>query len=661
MMNKENFLYRPDIDGLRTLAVIAVLAFHGCPSVFRGGFIGVDIFFVISGFLLSSIIFTEINNHNFSFIDFYSRRIVRIFPALFVVLLTSYLFGWFFLFPDEFSRLGKQITASSLFFENLQLAHESSYFDESGVVKPLLHLWSLGIEGQFYVVWPVILWIAYKFKFNLLGVALFLGIFSFCWNLYELYQLKNTTSFYLLQVRFWELLLGAVLAYLNTNSQYQKSKFLQLLNFNNGIYPDLRSLTGLVLIIIGLIVINDENPYPGVWAIFPTFGALLLISAGPRAFFNKVFLSSPIVVWFGKISYPLYLWHWVLLVFVNITFVDIAFRGRIRLIVLLLSIFLAWLTFRIVEDPIHYVVYKKLKALGLISGLVLLAILGYFTNKMNGFEFRAINSGNYLGTDFEKQVVKNKIDYYNKYSEPCDFKKLEESPSIYKNYPKKQIDKSCTHVINERSHSVFLWGDSHAQMLTSGLINGLPSNWNLLRVASQGCKPNAAQDIDSNNNYCERSNYYALKRIKEIKPDVVVLAQRDKWSNEGISQLYNNIKNFGVNKIIFIGQSPEWNAFLPNIIMRTSVGKIPRHSLKGLNLKTIEDNKKIKLDFELNNTSSSKQFINLIDLFCNDDGCMIYLDQDIKSGITTFDNNHLSPIASDYLAKILLVNAVISK
>ena len=139
------------------------------------------------------------------------------------------------------------------------------------------------------------------------------------------------------------------------------------------------------------------------------------------------------------------------------------------------------------------------------------------------------------------------------------------------------------------------------------------------------------------------------------------MAQRDKWSNEGISQLYNNIKNFGVNKIIFIGQSPEWNAFLPNIIMRTSVGKIPRHSLKGLNLKTIEDNKKIKLDFELNNTSSSKQFINLIDLFCNDDGCMIYLDQDIKSGITTFDNNHLSPIASDYLAKILLVNAVISK
>ena len=201
-MNKEFLFYRPDIDGLRALAVIIVLAFHGFPTVFRGGFIGVDIFFVISGFLLSSIIFTELNNHNFSFIDFYSRRIVRIFPALLVVLLTSYLFGWFFLFPDEFSRLGKQIIASSLFFENLQLSHESSYFDESGVVKPLLHLWSLGIEGQFYVVWPVILWIAYKFKFNLLRVALFLGIFSFCWNLYELYQLKNTTSFYLLQVRF---------------------------------------------------------------------------------------------------------------------------------------------------------------------------------------------------------------------------------------------------------------------------------------------------------------------------------------------------------------------------------------------------------------------------------------------------------------------------
>ena len=197
-------------------------------------------------------------------------------------------------------------------------------------------------------------------------------------------------------------------------------------------------------------------------------------------------------------------------------------------------------------------------------------------------------------------------------------------------------------------------------MLTSGLINSLPSNWNLLQVASQGCKPNAAQDIDSNNNYCERSNYYALKRMKEIKPDVVVLAQRDKWSNEDLDQLYKNIKNIGVNKIIFIGQSPEWNAFLPNIIMRTSIDKIPRYTHKGLNLKTIEDNKKVKLAFELGNSDSSRKFIDLIELFCNHDGCMIYLDQDIKSGLTSFDNNHLSPIASDYLAKNKLVNTIIS-
>ena len=197
-------------------------------------------------------------------------------------------------------------------------------------------------------------------------------------------------------------------------------------------------------------------------------------------------------------------------------------------------------------------------------------------------------------------------------------------------------------------------------MLTSGLINSLPSNWNLLQVASQGCKPNAAQDIDSNNNYCERSNYYALKRMKEIKPDVVVLAQRDKWSNQDVDQLYKNIKNIGVNKIIFIGQSPEWNAFLPNIIMRTSIDKIPRYTQKGLNLKTIEDNKKVKLAFELGNSDSSRKFIDLIELFSF---LFLFISQPnihIKSGLTSFDNNHLSPIASDYLAKNKLVNTIIS-
>ena len=204
--------YRPDIDGLRALAVIAVLFFHAFPKAFPGGFVGVDIFFVISGYLISSILYAKLEENKFNLLAFYVRRIRRIFPALLVVLVSGYLFGWFYLFIDEFSLLGTHIFASAAFIQNWVLASESGYFDSSAELKPYLHLWSLGIEEQFYIVWPIFLWLAWQLRINLLTATFGLGLASFACNIYSIYFLQSTIAFYMPQVRFWELLFGSGLA-----------------------------------------------------------------------------------------------------------------------------------------------------------------------------------------------------------------------------------------------------------------------------------------------------------------------------------------------------------------------------------------------------------------------------------------------------------------
>lgn len=175
--------YRPDIDGLRAVAILSVFGFHAFPGWMTGGFVGFDIFFVISGFLISTILFNSISSHSFSFVDFYSRRIRRIFPALILVLFSSFAFGWFALFANEYMQLGKHIAGGAGFISNLVLWHEAGYFDAAADTKPLLHLWSLGVEEQFYIIWPILLWLLHKRKFNWLTAVFCVATLSFILNL----------------------------------------------------------------------------------------------------------------------------------------------------------------------------------------------------------------------------------------------------------------------------------------------------------------------------------------------------------------------------------------------------------------------------------------------------------------------------------------------
>jgi peptidoglycan/LPS O-acetylase OafA/YrhL len=376
--------YRPDIDGMRAIAVLSVVLFHAFPSYIQGGFVGVDVFFVISGFLISSIIFGGLEKGKFSFGVFYSRRVNRIFPALLLVLFASWSFGWFSLFADEFMQLGKHIAGGTAFVSNIVLLNESGYFDNSAETKILLHLWSLGIEEQFYLIWPLILWTAWKIRFNPLLLTIAVAAISFWLNISNI-KTDAVSVFYSPQTRFWELLTGSFLAYVTMN----KSKlFPSWRGSSNQLLRNAQSFSGMAMLVLAFSLVTKNNQFPGWWALLPTVGSVLIIAAGPHAWFNRIILSNKAVVFVGLISFPLYLWHWPLLTFARIIESGTP-SPEIRWIAVALSVLLAWLTFRLIETPLKNV-GSGMKTAVLSALMVIMGVAGYVTYKLDGIPDRAM-------------------------------------------------------------------------------------------------------------------------------------------------------------------------------------------------------------------------------------------------------------------------------
>jgi peptidoglycan/LPS O-acetylase OafA/YrhL len=390
--------YRPDIDGLRAIAVLSVVAYHAFPSWLTGGFIGVDVFFVISGYLISTIIFENLDKGTFSFSEFYSSRIRRIFPALLLVLIACFAFGWFALLADEYKQLGKHIAAGASFISNFILWNEVGYFDNSAKTKPLLHLWSLGIEVQFYIVWPLLLWFFWKRKFNLLIITVIVALTTFILNLKGVEQ-DIVATFYSPLTRFWELLSGCLLAwftlYMKDAFANTKSKIVLLLyrilyserqEGDGKTLANALSFVGLFLLLYGFLRINNELSFPGNWALMPVLGTLLIITAGSKAWVNRTILSNKVAVWFGLISFPLYLWHWPLLSFVRV--VEGEVLSSIRIVAVLLSIVLAWLTYLFVERPLRLGKQSKAKVTALLMLAFTFGYIGFITYSKDGISSR---------------------------------------------------------------------------------------------------------------------------------------------------------------------------------------------------------------------------------------------------------------------------------
>lgn len=349
--------YRPDIDGLRAVAVLSVIVFHLFPENFTGGYVGVDVFFVISGYLITSIILKNLENSSFSFVDFYAKRAKRIFPSLVIVLLTSFLAGWIFLLKDEFIQLAKHTYAGAFFVPNIVFWKESgNYFDTALELKPLIHLWSLGVEEQFYFFWPLTLYLASKYKLNYLKIIAFVFACSFLLNVT---QVKNfpIDTFYLPWTRLWELLIGSALSYYVIVKKLKPTS--QLAN------P--MSFIGLCMILFAAFLFSQKILFPGWWALIPTLGALFIISAGQRAWINQYILSLRPFVYVGLISYPMYLWHWPMISFIRI--VDPSILSiKTKLLIILATIIVSSMTYYLLEKPI--------KKRGIVIALFLAGALG---------------------------------------------------------------------------------------------------------------------------------------------------------------------------------------------------------------------------------------------------------------------------------------------
>jgi peptidoglycan/LPS O-acetylase OafA/YrhL len=431
--------YRADIDGLRAIAVLLVVGFHTFPDFVRGGFIGVDVFFVISGYLISTLIITSLDVDKFSFAEFYTRRIKRIFPALIIVLAFVLTISWTALFAVEFREVGKHIAGGAAFVSNLLLWSESGYFNSEADTKPLLHLWSLGVEEQFYILWPPLLWIAHRNKISMPFMIVTIGVLSFALNLWTI-NTNALKAFYSPQTRLWELLVGAAMALRMIRSGVQE----------NG---SAKSIAGLFLLVTATYLITENSYFPGAWALLPTLGAALIISAGSKAWINQKLLAYPALVWVGLISYPLYLWHWPILSFLRIL------NGQqpdiwVRVAAIVISIALSWATYRLIELPIRCSNSQQRERLSLVAALAAIFAIGATVYLKNGLPNREVNSA-FLKFDY-------RIVGRSRQSDGSCKKRMDIEPA----------DEEVCLTTSEQP-SILFYGDSHAMALFSSIHEGL--------------------------------------------------------------------------------------------------------------------------------------------------------------------------------------------
>jgi peptidoglycan/LPS O-acetylase OafA/YrhL len=459
--------YRPDIDGLRAFAVMSVLVFHVEPSLLPGGFLGVDIFFVISGYLISLILFREQAEGSFGFAGFYGRRIRRLFPALIVVLAASLLFGFFALFANEYEHLGEHAAAAIGFILNFQLLGEAGYFDAVSYAKPLLHLWSLSVEEQFYLLWPILLLASRRFHCNPGWVIAACAALSLFYGLH-LGGISPDKLYYHSLPRFWELLSGVAVAWMH---QKKGTNWLP-----STLHPahvrHVLSLAGLALMISALLAFNKSLQHPGWATLWPIMGAVVLIACGPGAAANRMLSWRP-MVWIGLISYPLYLWHWPIL-----SYVRIAESGNPAPWLLWLgavfAMVLAWATYTGVELPLRRWAgtgHGRRRVTALL-GCAMVALLVAA-----------------LAVVFAKGMPERMALQYFKKNEGQMVREARNDPSCLALFAGKAAPIYCRQN-HPGERMIALVGDSHAHVLFTGVSElAAKQGYGTLLLANSGCPP----------------------------------------------------------------------------------------------------------------------------------------------------------------------------
>jgi peptidoglycan/LPS O-acetylase OafA/YrhL len=633
--------YRPDIDGLRGIAVLAVVAFHAFPGLAKAGFIGVDVFFVISGFLITTIILGALERGNFSFLEFYSRRVKRIFPALILVLLAVAVIGWLVLGSVAYTQAGLHIVGGATFTSNFLLWKESGYFDTSTERKVLLHLWSLAVEEQFYLLFPIVLWSAYKRRVRPVLVVTAIGIASFIWNVHASSS-NPVMDFYSPQTRAWELMLGAFLACLKTPASgastwtrlqgaLRRSRIGQKLSQANGraVMGELASAAGLVLLCLAAVSIVKEAPFPGWWALLPTLGTALLIFGGMRSRINRFLLGNRALVQVGLISFPLYLWHWPLLSFAYITRGGTPSRA-LKFSLVVVSILLAWLTYRFIEKPLRFGKGGRNIVVGLLVSLASFGIIGFSIYWSGGFDTRAIvkKLDPYLAT------AKQTVGY-----EDC--------------VPVPSAEWLCDLGITTSAPSVLAYGDSHAYSMRPALAKYAHETGRSILYASVGGCPliigieSLAKD-DQAMAHCRESGQRVFEYVRDNHIPNVFLVVR--WSNyggppaqalrDGLDRATEAYRKIGVHVYLLVDNP--YQEYQPEDALRKSAGTDDTINAYSTSLAKHESNQGWTTELLSAYASDSVTILDFTDAYCPDGICPL-----VKDGKFLYmDHDHLSTYGS---------------
>lgn len=650
--------YRADIDGLRAIAVAGVLFYHAFPHLLPGGFVGVDVFFVISGFLITRVILDGLNRSSFSIGDFYARRVRRIFPALLLVLTVCLAFGWKTMLADDLAHLGKHTAGGAGFVANLVLWTEAGYFDQASASKPLLHLWSLGIEEQFYLAWPLLLWAAWRARLPLMPFIVGTAVVSFLINLHH--QAGNpTAAFYSPLSRGWELMIGGMLAHWSSASGAGERAWwnarIRALGIQTergaALAPALRSgcaVLGLGMLVFALAWIDSSMPFPGFRALLPTVGTALLIASGPNTPVARRLLASRPMVWIGLISYPLYLWHWPLLTLAGNAYGSLDTAHRIAL--LLASVVLAWLTWRLVERPLRSASRGNWKVAGLLLGMMAVAAAGLAIWHKGGYPSRY--------PDIIKRATEYDLEAYRAglRNHVC-FMELGSNAEQY-----------APECVDGGSEPLWvLWGDSSAASIYTGMrdLQKRSGKMRLAQFSSSACPP--MLDFDGPNPACRLNNTWTLDKIAQLKPDTVVMAAMwHEYGKDTLADTIARVKALGVRRVVLLGPPPSWKD-TPSRIVFNIWRDDPLHATPdprldyatygmgqgeqaagGPDYRTATAETFLK---ELARTNGSV-YISMTDALCNKKGCLTRADSD--SGETFYlDIVHLTPAGSKYTVKLI--------
>ncbi len=614
--------YRPEIDGLRALAIVPVVVYHAGVSGFGGGYVGVDVFFVISGYLITSIILAEKSVGKFTMSGFYERRARRILPALFFLMIAGIPFAWFWMTPHHLKGYAQSMVATSVFLPNIYFFLKSSYFDIDADEKPLLHTWSLGVEEQYYLTFPLFVILAWRwglirFAWVVAIVALSsLGVSEWASRAYPV------ANFYLAPTRAWELSLGSLLA------------VFQALGVRSCLVPSMRrkllEFAGIVLIVAPVFVYDHSTRFPGAWALPPTVGAALIICfADETTLIGRLLACTPVRA-IGLISYSLYLWHQPVFAFARLYGTE-ALSPKLILALIVLSMALAFFSWRFIEQPLRD---RRRFSRRRIFGLAL----------AGSVFFVALGLAGHLADGFPNRLSPDQLEIFAFADDPATQSKAFPGKNCFL-APEQDASAfgPCTEGADAGGRVAYLWGDSHAAHLYSGLSKRLGSEYRLTTLTSGACPPL----LNYGRSACRSINKFVLGKIALDQPDLVVIAAV--WGNyewREVERTIRQLKTAGVKQIRIVGPIPRWIPSLPVVLVRHKVrfSEIPQRISLGL------DPNVRRLDAEMRVMAENEgvAYISPYSILCDVGGCLVRAGSNLES-LLQWDVSHLTNSGSEYL------------